>query len=111
MIEMCETLNMGHYGTAVMTDSEGAFDATRRKCLIFRIYKAGVKGMLLTFLDCFLTNLFCGNLINGYISEWFESNFGACQGFILSSALFLVIAGDLSSDPAKSNLKLPNCPF
>ena len=56
MIEMRETLNMGHYGTAVMTDIEGAFDATRRKGLIFRIYKAGVKGMLLTFFDCFLTN-------------------------------------------------------
>ena len=51
MIEtMCETLNTRHHGAAVMTDLDGAFDATWRKCLIYKLYKAGVKGMLLTIL-------------------------------------------------------------
>ena len=36
MIEaMCKTLNKGHYGAAVMTDPDGAFDAIRRKGLIY----------------------------------------------------------------------------
>ena len=66
--------------------------------------------MLLTFLDSFLTNKFSRNLVNGYISEWFESNCGLCQGSILSPVLFLVFTGNFSTDPATSNLQLPNCP-
>ena len=66
--------------------------------------------MLLTFLDSFLTNKFSRNLVNGYISEWFESNCGLCQGSILSPVLFLVFTGNFSADPATSNLQLPNCP-
>ena len=107
---MCETLKMGLYGAAVMVDLEGAFDATWRKGLIYKLYKTGIKGMLLTILDSFLTNRFSRNLVNGYISEWFESNFGLPQGSILSPVLFLIFTGDLSADPAKSNLQLPNCP-
>ena len=52
----CETLNMGHYGAAVMADIEGALDAAWRKSLIYKLYKAGVKDM--TILDSFLTNRF-----------------------------------------------------
>ena len=66
--------------------------------------------MLLTILDSFLTNRFSRNLVNGYISEWFESNFGLPQWSILSPVLFLIFTGDLSADPAKSNLQLPSCP-
>ena len=73
---MCETLNMGHYAAAVMTNLEGAFDATWRKGLIYKLYKTDVKGMLLTVLDSFLTNRFSRNLVNGCITEWFESDFG-----------------------------------
>ena len=59
-----------------MANLEGAFDATWRKGLIYKLYKAGVKGMLLTVLDSFLTNRFSRNLVNGCITEWFESDFG-----------------------------------
>ena len=111
MIEtMCEILNTKHYGAAVMADLEGAFDATRRKGLIYKLYKTGLEGMLLAILDSFLTNRFSRNLVNGYVSEWFESNYGLPQGSILSPVLFLVFTGDLSADPAKFNLQLPNCP-
>ena len=65
--------------------------------------------MLLTILDSFLTNRFSRNLVNGYVSEWLESNHGFPQGSILSPVLFLVFTGDLSADPAKSNLQFPDC--
>ena len=68
------------------------------------------KSMLLTIPDSFLISRFCRNLVNGYTSEWLESDFELPQGSILSPVLFLVFTGDLSADPAKSNLKLPNCP-
>ena len=58
---------MGHYGVAVMTDLEGAFDATGRKGLIYKLYKAGGKGIVLTILDSFFTNRFSRNLVNGYM--------------------------------------------
>ena len=67
MIEtMCEKLNMRHYGAAVMANLEGAFDATWSIVLIYKLYKAGVKDMLLTILENFLTNRFSRNLLNGY---------------------------------------------
>ena len=72
----CEALSMGHYGAAVMADPEGAFDATWRKGLIYKIYKVSVKGMLLTILDSFLKNRFSRNLVNCYISELFETSSG-----------------------------------
>ena len=110
MIEtMCETLNMGHYGAAVMANLEGAFDAKWRKGLIYKLYKAGVKGMLLTILDSFLANRFSRNLVNGYISKWFKSDCRLPQGSILSPVLFLDFTSDHSADPATSNLQLPNC--
>ena len=56
-----------------------------------------------------LKNRFSRNLVNCYVSEWFESNFGLPQRSILSPVLFLVFAGDLSAEPANSDLKLPNC--
>ena len=66
--------------------------------------------MLLTILDSFLTKRFSRNLVHGYISEWFESDFRLPRGSILSLVLFPVFTGDLSADPAKSNLQLPKCP-
>ena len=66
--------------------------------------------MLLTILDIFLTHRFSRNLVNGYVSEWFKSNYGLPHGSILSPVLFLIFTGDLSADLAKSNLQLPNCP-
>ena len=111
MIEtICETFNTRQYEAAVLADLEGAFDATWRKGLIYKLYKACVKGMLLTILDIFLTHRFFRNLVNGYVSEWFKSSYGLPHGSILSPVLFLIFTGDLSADPAKSNLQLPNCP-
>ena len=66
--------------------------------------------MLPTIFESFPTNRFSRNLVNGYVSKWFESNYGLPQEFILSPVLFLVFTGYLSADPAKSNLQLPNCP-
>ena len=66
---VCETLNMGHYGGAVY------------KRFIYKLYKAGIKGMLLTILDSFLTNKFSRNLVDGYINEWLESEYSVQYDF------------------------------
>ena len=51
--------------------------------MIYKLYKAGIKSMLLTILDSLLTNRFSRNLVKGYVSEWFESNYGLPQGALL----------------------------
>ena len=66
--------------------------------------------MLLTILDSFLTNIYFRNLVNGYISERFESDFGLSQGSILSLILTLVFSGGFSAYPVESNFQLLNCP-
>ena len=44
MIEtMCETVNMRNYGDSVMAYLGGAFDATWRKGLIYKLFEADVK--------------------------------------------------------------------
>ena len=68
--------------------------------LIYKFYKAGVKGILLTIHDSFLTKRFPRNLVNCFISEWFEIDVGISQDCILKSVLFLVFSGDLSADHA-----------
>ena len=64
--------NMGYYGAAVMSNLERAFDVTWRKGVTYKYCKAGLKGTLLIFLISFHVNRFSRNLVNGYISEWFE---------------------------------------
>ena len=64
-----------------MTNLEGAFDATLMMEKRFDL--AGIKSMLLTILDSLLTNRFSRNLVKGYVSEWFESNYGLPQGALL----------------------------
>ena len=92
-----------------MVDLEGDFHATCRKSLIYKNYKAGVKGMLLIIFESFLTYRFSRNPVNGDVSEWFESNFGLPHGSILSPVVSLVFTDDFPADPSKSNLQLPNC--
>ena len=93
-----------------MAEFEGTFDATWRKGLICKLYKAGVKSLLLTILDSFLTNIYFTNLVNGYISEWFGSDFGLPQRSILSLILILVFSGGFSAYPVESNFQLLNFP-
>lgn len=68
--------------------------------MIYKFYKAGVKGILLTIRDSFFTKRFPRNLVNCFISEWFEIDVGISQDSTLKSVLFLVFSADLSADRA-----------
>ena len=72
----CETLKMRHYRTGRFGLPGDNFRYYMEKKLIYKIYKVGVKGMFLAILDSFLTNRFSRKLVNGYVSEWFESDIG-----------------------------------
>ena len=66
---------------------------------------------LLTILDSFLTNRYSWNLVNGYISEWFESDFGLPQRSILIPVPFVVFSGDISADRVKSTYNFQTDPL
>ena len=108
MEDMCDSLNTGRYGAALVADLEGAFDATWRKCLIYKLYHSGIKGGFLILLNTFLAERMSRNNVNGYVSEWFPTTIGLPQGSILTPISFLLDAGDLSADPKKSCLFYDN---
>ena len=93
------------HGAAIITDLEGAIDATWCKGLIYKLYHSGIKGNLLILLNNFLTDRLSRNNVNGYVSKWFPTTIGLPQGSILSPILFLVYTGYLLTDQKKS------CPF
>ena len=86
------------HGAAIITDLEGAIDATWCKGLIYKLYHSGIKGDLLILLNNFLTDRLSRNNVNGYVSKWFPTTIGLPQGSILSPILFLVYTGDLLTD-------------
>ena len=63
-------------------------DATWNKDLIYKLYEANVKGMLQTILGSFLINRFSRNLVNCYVSEWFENNSRLPQGSYSTQSYF-----------------------
>ena len=87
-----------------MADLEGAFDATSRKGLMYKIYDCGITGNLFIIINSYLENRKAWNLVNNFASDWFYTTKGLLKGFIIiSPILFLIFTGDLSADPRASN--------
>ena len=93
---MYNSLNTGRYGTVIIVDLEGAFDATWCKDLIFKLYHSGIKGGLI-LPNNFLTDRMSRNIVNGYFSEWFPTTIGLPQGSILRPILFFCLHGKFIS--------------
>ena len=70
---MCDSLNTGRYGAAIIAYLEDAFDAAWRKGLIYKLYYSGIKGGLLILLDNFLIDKMSRNNVNDYVGEWFPT--------------------------------------
>ena len=100
---MCDSISNGKIGATIMTDLEGAFDATCRKGLMYKIYDCGITGNLLIIINSYLENRKARNLVNNFTSDWFYTTKGLLRGSIISPILFLIFTGDLSADPRASN--------
>ena len=64
--QMCKGVANGKYGIAVFGDLDGAFDAVRRKCTLYKLHKAGITNNLLSVFSSFPTDRFYSNLANSY---------------------------------------------
>ena len=100
---MCDSISNGKIGATIMADLEGAFDATCRKGLMYKIYDCGITGNLLIIINSYLENRKARNLVNNFTSDWFYTTKGLLRGSIISPILFLIFTGDLSADPRASN--------
>ena len=97
---MCDSISNGKIGASIMADLEGAFDATWRKGLMYKIYDCGITGNLFIIINSYLENRKTRNLVNNFTSDWFK---GSPQGSIISQILFLIFTGNLSAEPRASN--------
>ena len=97
---MCGSISNGRIGASIMADLEGAFDATWRKGLMYKIYDCGITGNLFIIINSYLENRKTRNLVNNFTSDWFK---GSPQGSIISQILFLIFTGNLSAEPRASN--------
>ena len=86
-----------------MADLEGAFDATWRKGLMYKIYDCGIRGNLFIIINIYVENRKARNLVKNFTSDWFYTTKVLPQGSIMSPILFLIFSGDLSADSRASN--------
>ena len=53
---MYDSISNGKIGASIMADLEGAFDATWRKGLMYKIYDYGITGNLFIIISSYLEN-------------------------------------------------------
>ena len=101
--DMCDSISNEKIGASIMADLDGAFDATWRKGLMYKIYDCGIRGNLFITISSYLENRKARNLVKNFTIDWFYTSKGLPQGSIINPILFLIITGDLLADPRASD--------
>ena len=94
----CKGLDNGLEVRAVFCDISKAFDRVWHKCLIYKLKRAGINGLLLDWLSDYLTNRKQRVVILGGRSDWQFIRAGVPQGSILGPLLFLLYINDIVAD-------------
>ncbi len=79
-------------------DMEKAFDRVNRNLLFYKLLSMGIRGKIFKCLKCMYDGCKAGVNVNGYVTDWFETEYGVKQGDCLSPSLFSLYINDLVSD-------------
>ena len=61
-------------------DMEKAFDRVDRQLLFYKLLSSGIGGIMYRCLNNIYTNCKAAVNVNGYVTSWFDSDFGVRQG-------------------------------
>ena len=94
--DVIDGFQVGKSTTAVFIDLQQAYDRVWRKGLLLKLFKTGVQGKMLKWIQGFLTNRTIATKCDGATSSKRTLEEGLPQGSALSCTLFLVYINDLT---------------
>ena len=101
MIEHVDTilkqLRDGNEVDVIYVDYEKAFDKVDTNILIAKLERYGIRGKILNWIKCFLTDRFQTVVVDGKKSTKEKVRSGVPQGTVLGPVLFIVYVADLVS--------------
>ena len=77
---------------------EKAFDRVDRNLLVHKLLSLGINGRIIESLKCIYNKCAAGINVNGYITDWFNTEYGVRQGDTLSPTLFGLYINDLVTE-------------
>ena len=87
-------------------DFAKTFDSVPHQHLLLKLESIGITGLLLKWINCFLTSRCQCVVINGKFSNWLPVLSGVPQGSILGPLLFIIYINDITSFVQSSSLKI-----
>ena len=103
--EWARSLNSAKPNHVVFLDFSKAFDSVPHCRLLLKLQCFGISGMLLPWIESFLTNRFQRVVLDGQPSEWAEVTSGVPQGSILGPLFFVMYVNDIGLQ-VKSTIKV-----
>ena len=84
-----------HQTIGVFFDLEKAYDTTWRHGIIKNMYKMGIRGQMIRFINSFLSDRFIKVRVGSYISSPFPQEEGVPQGSVLSVTCFAIAINNI----------------